>query len=278
MLSGLICAVLAVATILFARQVQQLQEQVDAQRDEISKLQADARESRTTASRGGGTTLTLPPVADVRGGPPAVVSSPANREPSGDGSAPPPPEVVAGRTGRGGGSTDGVSWLERLREDDPERYERIQKEREERRQRLESRMAEQYARLDQRLQTAQTKEEADLVTSLANTLNQMNDVRTKWESIGQLPEDQRQQKFQELIQQSGQLYQSYSALREQDRQLQLHQLASQIGYQNTAEATQFIEAVSRIYRETDTSMRGLFGFNFGTSGGGRRGERNRPSE
>jgi hypothetical protein len=283
----ILCLVLAGISITLGVQAQSLRDQVSAQQARIDDLEhavprtassdkekdREIRLLRQMLEDKDAASNKAPPAAS-RSAESSVSDGDAGEGSAGETALNPPP----GRSGDGRRGEDPTSWLERLRTEDPERYERIQKEREERRQRMESRLAEQYARLDERLQSAQTQQEADLVVSLADTLNQMNDVRLKWEGLAQVPEEQRQQQFQQLIQQSRDLYGSYTTLRSQDRQLQLQQLATQLGYQNEADAKQFVEAINRIYSETDTSMRGLFGFGFGAGNSGRRGGRDRAGE
>jgi hypothetical protein len=273
---GVLCVALLVSTVVMARQAESFRRELEARDVEVATLK-----SAGTATNDGDANREIrllrqmleskekaynALLASTKRDETAVSTNATVTAGTGGSS-------VAGPDRSGRGTSDGGgegSWLERLRTEDPERYERIQREREERRQRFESRMAEQYARLDQRLQNAQGKEEADLVTALADTLNQMNEMRTKWESMREVPEGERQEQFASLIQQSRLLYETYTTLRDQDRQFQLRQLASQVGYQNQADATQFVEAINTIYRETDTSMRGIMGFGFGPGGGGGR--------
>ena len=180
------------------------------------------------------------------------------------------PAVGAGATGSGTATNaDRGAWLDRLRQDDPERYKQIQDAREQRRQAVEALFQRQFARLDERLQTAQTKDEANLINNLADTLTHMDELQQQWQQVRDLPEDERRAKSQELGADSAQTFQKFSQLRTQDRQLQLQQLAGQLGYQNTTEAKQFVETVGRIIEETDTNP-GQFmgGGGFGRRGGG----------
>ncbi len=163
----------------------------------------------------------------------------------------------------------GRSWLDQLRDQDPERYRQIQEERESRRQRFEQRIQDYVNQLDTRLQSATTQEEADLVRALTDSIHQMNDLRQSWESLRDLPAEERREQFQQLAQQSRALYEQYAALRAQDRQMQLRRLAAQVGYRNPAQIEQFSTAIDQIYRDTDASLRGLMEFGMGGPGGGR---------
>lgn len=272
---SVLCVVLLVTTIVTARQAESLRQELAARDAEIATLKRDG--APTTTQDADKEVRVLRQMLESKEKAFNALLASTKRDATTNSTVAAGDEVAstvtpADQPARGQVAGDGGgSWLERLRTEDPERFARIQQEREERRQRFENRMAEQYTRLDQRLQNAQGKEEADLVTALADTLNQMNDVRKQWEGLRELPEDKRQAQFAQLVQQSRQLYETYTTLRDQDRQFQLKQLASQVGYQNPNDATQFVEAVNTIYRETDTSMRGLFGFGFGPgAGGGRR--------
>jgi|YelNatPaOPRAMG01_1025707.scaffolds.fasta_scaffold04144_16 hypothetical protein len=143
-----------------------------------------------------------------------------------------------------------MSYLERLRTEDPERYKQIMADRERRRQRLTEELNRQLARLDQRLQGATTQAEVDLVTQIADTLTHLNDLRQQWENVRSLPEDQRQAATEALISDTRASYQKLNELRAQDRTLQLQQLASQIGYSDPAG---FAAAVQNIINETDAN-------------------------
>jgi cytochrome c553 len=79
-----------------------------------------------------------------------------------------------------------------------------------------------------------------------------------------LSEEERRKQSEQLGTESRQVYQQLSDLRRQDRQLQLRQLASQIGYQDAKDVAAFVDTVQRIYRETDSGS-GRF---FGRRGGG----------
>ncbi|NQU10558.1 hypothetical protein HQ590_07205 [bacterium] len=163
----------------------------------------------------------------------------------------------------------GPSWLERLRQEDPARYQQLQTDREQWRQRVAERFQEAVAKIDDRFQTAQTEEEADLLSALAETISQMDELREKWHAVRELPDDQRHEAAGELRAESMALYQKLTDLRAQDRQFQLTQLAGQIGYQGANQTAQFVDGVQQIINDTDTSVSRLFGFGRGRGGPGR---------
>ncbi len=170
-----------------------------------------------------------------------------------------PPSAPASTNLAAAAGTNQVSWLERLRQQDPERYKQIMDGRDQRRQQADAFFQQQFNRLDERLQSTQTQEEADLVNQISDTLNKMNDLRQSWENAAQLSGDERRK----LVADSWQAYQTYSQLRSQDRQLQLRQLASQIGYQNPQDAAPFLNAINTILDDTDPSMTRFMGWGRG---------------
>jgi signal transduction histidine kinase len=105
----------------------------------------------------------------------------------------------------------GNAWLDRLKQEDPERYKQIVQQREERRKAMDQRYQETMDQLDQRAQTAPTQVEADLVGQIADTLAKLNDLRQKWQAIRSLPEDQQQAQIPEL---SAQMRQTTDHLRD----------------------------------------------------------------
>jgi uncharacterized membrane protein len=136
---------------------------------------------------------------------------------------------AASRTANGG------SWMERLQREDPERYKQMMEAREQRRQQANQWYQEQIAQLDQRAQSAPTREEAELATQIADTLDRINQLRDSWRAIRELPEDQRQVQAE--------------ALSAQDRALQLENLAAKYGVQGQSKQT-FAETVQQIYDNT----------------------------
>jgi hypothetical protein len=159
-------------------------------------------------------------------------------------------------------STNRVSYMERVRQEDPERYRQLVEQREQRHRQTEQWYQDQFAALDDRAQAATSKEEVDLVTQIADALDRVQQLREGWRAVRDLPEDQRSAAVEQLRAESREAYATLNTLREQDRQFQLQQLASQIGYRDVAGLAQFTEAVQQIYRNTEyTPPRG--------SGGGR---------
>lgn len=146
------------------------------------------------------------------------------------------------------------SWLDQLRQQDPERYQRIQAAMEQRRQAAAQWFDEQYQRLDQRLQSAVTASEADLVMQIADQLQRLEELGQRWWQLRELPEDQRRQAAESLREETRETMQTLQQLMQQDRQLQLQQLARQIGYRDDTAVNQFVESVDAIIR--DTELRG----------------------
>jgi hypothetical protein len=120
-------------------------------------------------------------------------------------------------SGRGGGS----DWMERMRTEDPERYKQILAERAQRRQAQDQWYRDQITALDQRAQTATSRQEAELATQIADQLAKLSDLRSQWEGIRQLPEEERRAAIDQLREASRTAYQTLNTLREQDRNLQM---------------------------------------------------------
>ena len=157
------------------------------------------------------------------------------------------------------GGTTGESYMARLQREDPERYQQIQKQQEQRRQQIEARYQEQVARLQDRRQRAQSPEEIALLDQLTETMGKLHQIGQSWESLGTLSSQDRLAQMQQLSQDSVAAYQAYQELLGKDRQLQLSQLAAQVGYRDPAQAAQFAEAIQRIYTETDPGLNRLLG-------------------
>lgn len=166
-------------------------------------------------------------------------------------------QVVPATNAPAAAATNRLSWIERIRLDDPARYKQMMDEREQRRQQRDAFMQEQFSRLDDRLKTAQTQDEVELVNQLTATLQKMDELRGKWDVIQQLPEEDRQKQSQELRTESWQAFQTYRELRAQDRQIQLEHLASDLGYRDPKDVSTFVDSVQRINKETDASGRGM---------------------
>jgi hypothetical protein len=147
---------------------------------------------------------------------------------------------------------DRQSFMDRLKKEDPARYKQMQDEREQWRKKAAEQVQQTLKRLDDRMQAAQTQPEADLLAQLAATTARMAEIRQNWDQLRTLPEDQRQEQAAALATESRQLYQKLTELRTQDRQLQLQQLATQVGYQDANQSAQFVESVNRIITETSS--------------------------
>lgn len=170
-------------------------------------------------------------------------------------------------TARGPGGAGG-SWLERLRTEDPERYKQIQEERERRRARVDAYFDEQFDRLDQRYATATSPDEVNLVGQIAETLGKIDELRQQWQQLRELPEDERRAQAQQLAGASRETYQRLAELRTLDRDLQLNQLASQLGY-GGGDSAQFVDRVKGIITETETNPMSFMGWRGGRGDGGR---------
>lgn len=168
--------------------------------------------------------------------------------------------------------TNRVSWLDRLKSEDPDRYQRIVESREQRRQQIDQYFDNQFARFDERLQTAQSQEEIDLVNNLSETLARAEELRYEWEKLQQLPEEERREKGAELRTTSMETFQRLRELRAQDRTLQLRNYAASLGYSNPQDLNAFVAAIQRIEQETETGMGRFFGGGDGPGRGGRRGQ------
>lgn len=166
-------------------------------------------------------------------------------------------------------ATDRRSWMDRLKEEDPDRYKQMQEDRDRRREQFAQQFQDALTRIDQRLQAAPTQEEANLLTSLADTVGKMDELRKSWQALRELPEQDRREQAAKLGAESMQTYQQLTELRAKDRQLQLQHLANQVGYTDPTASAQFVESVNRIYTETDTSINRMLGF--GAGGGWWRG-------
>jgi hypothetical protein len=168
------------------------------------------------------------------------------------------------RPGRGGGG----AWMERIRQEDPERYKQIVQQREERRKAMDQRYQETMDQLDQRAQSAPTQVEADLVGQIADTLAKLNDLRQQWQAIRSLPEDQQQAQVPDLAAQMRQTTDQLRDLSQQDRTLQLQNFARSLGVTDDNGIQSFVSGVTGIYSNTNYRvMIGGGGFGGGGPGG-----------
>ena len=122
--------------------------------------------------------------------------------------------------------------------------------------------------MDDRLQKAQTKEEVDLVEQIADATAKLQELGQRWQQVRELPDDQRREAAATLGAETREAFQTLSELRQQDRQFQLQQLATQIGYKDSNSAGQFVESVNTIIKDTEINpMRGM-GWGGGRGPGG----------
>lgn len=163
-------------------------------------------------------------------------------------------------------STNRGSWMERLQREDPERYKQIVEAREQRRRQTDEWYQEQVTQLDQRAQSAPTREEAELATQIADTLDRINQLRDSWRAISELPDDQRQIQAEQLGARTREAYRTLNDLREQDRSLQLQTLATQLGLQGQS-VQSLVDGVPQIYRNTQYSPQRSRGGSGGWGGG-----------
>lgn len=128
------------------------------------------------------------------------------------------------RGGRGFGSnTNRTAWLDRLRQQDPERYKQMVAAREERRQRAEQAYQDQMDDLAARAANPISPDEADLVGKISDTLDQIGQLRDKMRDLrnSSNPDDPATQaQFQQTADTLRTAYQQLSTLRNQDRNKQ----------------------------------------------------------
>ncbi|MCS7049003.1 MAG: hypothetical protein NZ483_06900 [Verrucomicrobiae bacterium] len=203
----------------------------DAQTDRIAVLESLVAERDATIAR-------LRAELEQRRQPTeSVIPTPTRPAPST--TSPPPP------------TTGASSWLEQLRQQDPERFERIQAALEQRRQAAEQWFDDQYQRLEQRLQTITTASEADLVMQISEQLQRLEELGQRWWQLREVPDEQRREAAESLREETRETMQTLQQLMQQDRQLQLQKLARQIGYRDDAAVEQFVESVNAIIRDTE---------------------------
>ena len=171
-------------------------------------------------------------------------------------------------TGRGGPG----AWMERIRQQDPERYKQMVADRERRRQDANDWYDTTQEQLQARAQSPTTPEEATLVTQISDTLQKLSDLREQMRAMRQLPEDQRQAQMAQLRPELQATYQQLNTLRDQDRTLQFQNLATQLGLKGDNAQT-LVDSIPQIYKNTQyTPPRGDAGPD-GFGGGGAAGDR-----
>jgi hypothetical protein len=160
----------------------------------------------------------------------------------------------------------GRPWLEELKTRDPERYRRMMDRREQARLDRANEFQSALARIEQRLEaippegrTPRSQKEAELLEQMHSALQQLEQLGDKFQQARQLPEAERGPALQALQQQGMELYGQVVALKQQDRQMQLEQLAGQEGIPSSNVPT-FTQQVDQIVKETQPpSRRGFLG-------------------
>jgi len=183
---------------------------------------------------------------------------------------PPPPkpspvpapdfDAAAPRQNRGGGGGD--AWLERLKQQDPDRYKQVVADREQRRKDAQDWYDSTLDQLQARAQSPATPDEATLATQLADTLTKLNDLRQQMQAARQLPDEQRQAAMAELMPEMQTAWQDLTKLSEQDRQFQYVQLAKQLGLSEDKAQT-LATSIPTINQNTQYMPRGGGGGGFG---------------
>ncbi len=277
-----LCAVLVWSNVVATGRARELKAQLDAKEIELQQLTAGNHSTpRKTVDNGMGELLAqrdaeydqLREVDDklkqqlaaaqaaMAAPPPAVTSTPT-------------------RVGFSPFSRRNMSnYLERVRQQDPARYAQIVQQIQQRQQQAAQEYDDQMAGLVQRAQAAQTPEEADLVSQITDTLSKINELRQSRAALADLPEDQQQAQVHPINDQLRQAYAQLSDLRNQDRTLQLQNLATQLGLKSQ-DAQTLVEGVPQIYKNTQyTPQRGPGGGGgfAGEGGGGAAGASTSPS-
>ena len=166
--------------------------------------------------------------------------------------------------GRGGGPG---AWMERIRQEDPERYKQLVADREQRRKDADNWYDTTQNQLAARAQAAASPDEADLATQISTTLSKLSDLRQQMQTLRELPDDQRQAQMAQLMPELQSTMQQLGQLREQDRTLQYQQLATQLGLTG-AKAQTLATSIPEILKNTQYTPPGGGGGRGGGGGGG----------
>jgi hypothetical protein len=161
------------------------------------------------------------------------------------------------------------NFLERIRQQDPERYKQVVQQIQQRQQQAAQDYDDQITGLAARAQAAPTPEEADLVNQIKDTLDKINELRQSRQALANLPEDQIQAQMQPINDQLREAYGQLTILRDKDRTSQLLDLATQLGLKGS-EAQNLADGVTQVYKNTQYHPpRGQGGpGGFGGPGGG----------
>ncbi len=160
----------------------------------------------------------------------------------------------------------GGAWLDRLKQEDPERYKQIVQQREQRRKAADELFQDTMDQLDQRAQSAPTQTEAELAMQIADTLTKLNDLRQQWSALRALPEDERTAQVQQLQAQTRETERTLRDLTQQDRTMQLQNYARSLGVTDESGVQDFVAGITGIY--SNTNYRTIVGGG-GFGGGGR---------
>jgi uncharacterized membrane protein YgcG len=162
------------------------------------------------------------------------------------------------------------AFLERIRQQDPQRYQEIVQRIQQRQQQAAQDYEDQMGTLAARAQNAATPEEADVLNQISDTLNKINQLRQDRAAAADLPPDQQQTQMQSINDQFRQAMQDLSTYREQERTIQYQQLADQLKL-NDAEKQTLVQAIPQILKDTSYSPQrgpgGFGGFGGGTGAG-----------
>lgn len=159
-----------------------------------------------------------------------------------------------------------AAWMERLRQEDPERFQQFTQARQQRQQAVEEAYKEQAATLAQRAKNAATPAEAEVLAQVTATLDQIQQLRQSRSELADLSPEERQAQAQQMGDQLRQAYENLDALREQDRTVQAQNLAAQLGLRGQS-AQAVLAGVTQIYRNTQyTAPHGRGGFGGGGPG------------
>ena len=183
----------------------------------------------------------------------------------------------AGSGGPATGWAGGRAWLDRIREEDPERYKQIVAQREERRKAADQWLKDQLTQLDHRAQTAMTQEESELASQIADSLAKLDDLRSQWAAIRDLPDDQREAAAQQLRADMRATFQQLGELRDRDRNMQFASLVQSLGVTDQNTVQNSVDTINSTLDSTRYRPPGGMGGGPGGPGGwfgdgGRRGD------
>ena len=142
--------------------------------------------------------------------------------------------------------------IEQLKKEDPERYKRMVQSRQDRQKAAEQALTEQVTSLAQRAQATANPKEADIITQVATTLDQINQLRQSRSELHNLPPEQQQVQAQQIGEQLQQARQTLETLRQKDRAIQTENLATSLGLQGSGVQT-LVSGLEAIQKNTQYS-------------------------